>query len=318
MAITNKVKASPRARRFAADYLVNLAKIPGSSGMVGRITENDVRRYLENSGYFQHKITPAALNLAKREQVDMSELSASGDYGRILLDDVRNAITERPREMSAMRKIISERLTYSKQTIPHFYVTVSVEMDTVMKLRRQLREQEIDFSVNVFIIKATAKALNDFPILNAETDGKTIRRNTKINIGMAVSVDNGLMVPVIRNAARKYLDEIQLETAELADKARNGKLAPDDMKGGTFTVSNIGMMNVENFCAIINPGESAILAVSSCIPTPVVRDGGIMVRDMMKITLSADHRIIDGSVAAGFINRIKEYLENEDFWNLEM
>ena len=132
---------------------------------------------------------------------------------------------------------------------------------------------------------------------------------------MAVSVDNGLVVPVIRNADRKSLDEIQAESAELAEKARAGKLSPDDMKGGTFTISNMGMMNVESFGAIINPGESAILAVASSVPTPVVRDGEIVIRDIMKVTVSADHRVVDGAMAAAFANAVRVNLENIELWD---
>ena len=217
-----------------------------------------------------------------------------------------------------MRKIIAQRLTQSKQTIPHFYVTVSVEMNTVMSIRKQLKEQGIDISVNIFVVKAVAKALKDFPLVNAETDGKTVRRKSKINIGVAVSIDNGLIVPVVRNADRKAMDEIHAEVAEFADKARKGKLNPNEIKGGTFTISNMGMMNVECFGAIINPGEGGILAVASAMPTPVVRGDEIVIRDMMKITMSADHRIIDGSIGAAFVNMVKKNLESAEFWCSEI
>jgi len=314
----NKAKPSPRARRFAADYLVSLDKVTGTGGGVGRVTENDVRQYLESTGYFAKKITPTALELAKKEKLDMTDLVGTGDNARITLADVRDVVAEKPQEMSTMRKVIAQRLTQSKQTIPHFYVTVSVDMGTVMAVRKQLKEQGINLSVNVFVVKAVAKALKAFPMVNAETDGKVVRRKSKINVGVAVSIDNGLVVPVVRNADRKAMDEIHAEVAELADKARKGKLSPDEMKGGTFTISNMGMMNVECFGAIINPGEGGILAVASTVPTPVVRDGQVVIRDMMKITMSADHRVVDGSMAAEFVNTVKANLESTDFWTQEV
>ena len=314
----HKPKPSPRARKFAADYLVNIAKVSGSGGAVGRVTESDVRKYLDATGYFAKKITPSALELAKAEKLDMVDLSGTGDGGRITLADVRDLVAEKPQEMNTMRKVIAQRLTQSKQTIPHFYVTVSADMGTVMEVRKQLKADGINLSVNVFVVKAVAKALKAFPYVNAETDGKVIRRKSKVNVGVAVSVENGLVVPVIRNADRKAMDEIHAEVAELADKARKGKLSPDDMKGGSFTISNMGMMNIEAFGAIINPGEAAILAVASTVPTPVVRDGAVVVRDMMKVTLSADHRVVDGAMAAEFVNAVKNNLESADFWGQEI
>ena len=169
-------------------------------------------------------------------------------------------------------------------------------------------------SVNLFIIKAVALALKEFPMLNAETDGLSVKYKSKVNIGVAVSLESGLVVPVVRNTDRKALDEIQAEVSELAEKARTGKLQPDEMKGGTFTISNMGMLNVENFTAIINTGEAAILAVASTLPQPAVRDGKVVVRQLMKITLSSDHRIVDGALAARFVNAIKAKLEDAELW----
>jgi pyruvate dehydrogenase E2 component (dihydrolipoamide acetyltransferase) len=214
-----------------------------------------------------------------------------------------------------MRKVIAQRLTESKQTIPHFYVTTSIDMTELAVKRSQLKAQDINLSVNVFIVKAVALALKEFPLVNASSDGKAIMRKTKINVGVAVSIDNGLVVPVIRNTDKKALDEIQDEVTEFAEKARKGKLSPDEMKGGTFTISNMGMLDVENFCAIINPGESAILAVSSAMPVPVVKDNQIVIRNMMKVTLSCDHRVIDGAMGAKFVNAIKAKLEDRELWN---
>ena len=308
-----KPRPSPRARNFAKDYLVNLDKIPASGACGARITESDVKNYLEKTGYFNRKITPAAFNIAKKEKLELLEMEGSGDAGRVTIADVRAAASEKPREFSQMRKVIAKRLTESKQKIPHFYVTASIDMTNMLANRKKLKEAGIELGVNTFIVKAVAMTLREFPMLNAESDGLVAKYKSKINIGVAVSVENGLVVPVVKNADKKELDEIQAEIAELADKARKGKLSPDEMKGGTFTISNMGMLNVENFAAIINPGESGILAVSSTVPTPVVREGQIVIRDMMKVTVSADHRVVDGADAAKFANALRNRIEKADF-----
>ncbi len=313
-----KAKPSPRARKFAEDYLINLDDVPGSGGENGRVTESDVKKYLESSGYSKKLVTPSAFNLAKKEKLSLLQIEGTGDNGRVTIADVKSTASEKPREFSNMRKVIAKRLTESKQRIPHFYVTVSVDMTEVSKKRKSLKDQGINMSVNLFIIKAVALALKEFPMLNAETDGLSVKYKSKVNIGVAVSLESGLVVPVVRNTDRKALDEIQAEVSELAEKARTGKLQPDEMKGGTFTISNMGMLNVENFSAIINPGETAILAVSSAMPTPVVKDGQVVVRDMMKITVSADHRAVDGSDAAKFANAVKLKLESVEFLNKEV
>jgi pyruvate dehydrogenase E2 component (dihydrolipoyllysine-residue acetyltransferase) len=306
---------SPRAKKFSQDFLIDLDKVNGTGGTVGRITEKDVKNYLETSGYYDKKITPSAFNLAKKEDLELIVIDGSGENGRVTLADVKDAVDEKPQEMNAMRRIIAERLTQSKQTIPHFYVTVSIDMTDLMAKRKQLKEDDINLSVNVFIVKAAAMTLKEFPYVNAAVQGNAIVRKSKVNVGVAVSVDNGLVVPVVNNTDRKALDEIQAEVAELAEKARTNKLSPDEMKGGTFTISNMGMLNVESFGAIINPGEAAILAVSSSIPTPVVIDGEIAIRSIMKVTLSADHRVVDGAMAAEFVNAFKNKLEDIEIWD---
>ena len=309
-----KPKASPRARSFAQDYLIDLDKVSGTGGESGRITEADVKRYLEESGYLKKLITPAAFNVAKKEKLELLAIEGTGEGGRVTVADVKAVASEKPREFNAMRKLIAKRLAESKQRIPHFYVTVSVDMTEVSGIRKKLKEEGNALSVNDFIIKAVAMALKEYPMVNAESDGITAKYKSKINVGVAVSVENGLVVPVIKNADKKALDEIHSEAAELAEKARKGKLIPDDMKGGTFTISNMGMLNVENFAAIINPGESAILAVSTAMPTPVVRNGEIAIRDLMKVTVSADHRVVDGADAARFANSMRQKLEDRNFW----
>ena len=213
-----------------------------------------------------------------------------------------------------MRQIISQRLTQSFTSTPHFYVTVSADMTAIERARSELKARSEQLSVSDFLVKATALTLVDFPDCNSWTDGKCVRRHSGIDIGLAVALEDGLMVPVIRDADRLSLREIAAITKELAEKAKRGKLKPEEMAGSSFTISNMGMLHVENFTAIINPGESAILAVGTATPQPVVVAESIEVRPMMKMTLSADHRLIDGALAARFLNRIKERLE--EFWSM--
>ncbi len=309
-----KPKPSPRARSFAKKYLIDLDKVTGTGGSSGRVTEADIKRYLEDSGYLDRKITPAAFNMAKKEELHLLEIEGTGDNGRVTMADVKDAAAEKPREFSTMRKVIASRLAMSKQTIPHFYVTVSIDMSCLMEKRKQMKEEDGRApSVNVFIIKAVAETLKNFPMLNASTDGESVSHKSKVNIGVAVSLEGGLVVPVVRNADKKALDEIDADVAEFAAKARDGKISPDDMKGGTFTISNMGMLGVENFAAIINPGETGILAVSAAIPTPVVKDGEVTVANIMKVTLSADHRAVDGADGAKFLAELKQRLESAEF-----
>jgi len=310
-----KKAVSPRARKFAQDYLIDVNKVAGTGGAAGRVTEKDVKAYLEAIGYAARKITPVAFNLAKAEKLEIVELEGTGEGGRITMADVKSAVESRPRPMNTMRRIIAQRLAQSKQTIPHFYVTVAIDMTEIMGKRKALKDAGINLSVNVFVIKAVALTLREFPLVNSYCDGVSVTRKPKINVGMAVSIDNGLVVPVLPNADLMGLDEIQAASGELAEKARSGKLSPDEMKGGTFTISNMGMMNVESFGAIINPGESGILAVASCVPTPVVKDGAIVVRNIMKVTMSADHRVVDGAMAAEFVNAVKAKLEDMALWD---
>jgi pyruvate dehydrogenase E2 component (dihydrolipoamide acetyltransferase) len=312
-AAPRRLFSSPRARVLATSAALDVSRIPGS-GPGGRIVEKDVLAYMEKHQVSAIRITPAAKRKAIQAGVDILTVRATGDGGRIVEADIDRALEERPKAMSKMRQIIAERLTRSTSTIPHFYVTVSVDMTGLVGLRKQLKDAGKAYTVTDFIMEAVVLTLGEKPAFNSATDGKTVRWNSAVNLGMAVSLEQGLVVPVIRDAARLSLAELHDAAAALAIKAREGKLRPDEMSGSTFTISNMGMLNVENFTAIINPGESAILAVSSTSPTPVVRDGKVVVRDIMKITLSSDHRIIDGAQAAGFANAIKTKLEDMELW----
>jgi pyruvate dehydrogenase E2 component (dihydrolipoamide acetyltransferase) len=308
-------RISPRAAALARNCVIDPARISGS-GPNGRVVEKDVTAYLEAKGYRQLRISPAAKQLAAREKLDVLAIQCPPDAPRITVADVERALAEKPKAMSKMRQIIAQRLTQSVVTAPHFYVTVEVDMTDLGKLRAQLKEKGAPYTVTDFISQAVVLTLKEFPAANSVTDGKSTRWNSHVHLGVAVSLEQGLVVPVIRNADELTMTEVNARSKELADKARTGKLAPDEMSGSTFTISNMGMLDVENFTAIINPGESAILAVSSTLKKAVVREDKVVVRSIMKMTLSSDHRIIDGAMAARFVNAVKQKLENLELWKL--
>jgi pyruvate dehydrogenase E2 component (dihydrolipoamide acetyltransferase) len=296
-------RISPRAAALARECVIDPTKITGT-GPQGRVVENDVRAYLDSKGYDKLRVSPTAKKLAAKEQIDLLSLEAD----RIEVADVERAIAEKPKPMSKMRQVIGQRLTQSVVTQPHFYVTVSVDMTDLLAFRQK------PLTVTDFIAQAVLLTLKECPDVNSTTDGKSIRWHSRVHLGVAVSLEQGLVVPVIRNADDMTLPELSAASKALSEKARTGKLAPDEMSGSTFTISNMGMLNVENFTAIINTGEAAILAVSTTMPQPVVRNGQVVVRQIMKMTLSSDHRIVDGALAAKFINAIKQKLEDLELW----
>lgn len=304
---------SPRARALARDCAIDPARITGS-GPNGRIVEKDVRDYLAANGFDALRITPAAKRLAQEQGVDVLTVRGTGDGGRLMVADIERAVRRKPVAMSRLRQVIAKRLVESKQTIPHFYVTVAVDMTGLMGLRADLKARGVNYSVNDFILEAVVLSLDEFPVVNSVTNGREVAWRGDVDLGVAVSIDNGLLVPVVRAAQLLTLAELRDQAKALALKARDGKLTPDEMTGSSFTVSNMGMMNVENFSAIINPGEAAILAVSSAREQAVVVDGKVVVRSIMKMTLSADHRIVDGATAATFTNAVRQKLENIELW----
>jgi pyruvate dehydrogenase E2 component (dihydrolipoamide acetyltransferase) len=304
---------SPRARKLAKDAVIDPQHITGT-GPDGRIVEKDVEIYLDARGYHDLRITPAAKSLAAKESLDVLAIEGTADGNKIVVADVERAVAEKPKPMSKMRQIIAERLTRSITTAPHFFVTVPVDMTGLIELRAELKTKTLAFSITDYAIMSVVLALKEFPDVNGSTDGKSVVRHSNIHLGLAVALDDGLVVPVIRNADDMTFGQLHDSAAKLVDKARGGTLIPEEMQGSTFTMSNMGMLDVENFTAIINPGEAAILAVSSIIKKPVVRDDEIRIRSMMKMTLSSDHRIVDGATAAGFMNCVKDKLENAGFW----
>ena len=308
-----RFKISPRAAKLARQSAIDPTPIRGT-GPGGCVVEKDVTAYLEASGYSRIRIAPVAKRLAIQENVDILRLEGAREAGRIRVSDVERAITEKPKPMSRMRETIARRMTESFTTTPHFYVTVAVDMTELVSLASEMKAQGGAYKINDFLLKAVALTLLEFPAVNSTTDGKQVRWHGRVHLGLAVALEDGLVVPVIRDADRLIPADLHDRAAELAAKARSGKLGPRELGGSTFTISNMGMLDVENFTAIINPGESAILAVSSVLKQPVVRDDQVVVRSIMKMTVSADHRIVDGALAARFANAIKHKLEDMSVW----
>jgi pyruvate dehydrogenase E2 component (dihydrolipoamide acetyltransferase) len=277
------------------------------------------------------KASPLAKKLAEDKGVDLSQVKGSGDNGRIIKRDIdsfqpgaapqKKAMVMAPvavgqeghtdTPVSQMRKIIAQRLAESKFSAPHFYLRMTVTMDEAMKARTAINDMSpVKVSFNDLIIKACAMALRQHPEVNSSWLGDVIRQNHHIHIGSAVAVEEGLIVPVIRFADQKSLSQIATEAKELADKAKNKKIQPQEFTGNTFTISNLGMMDIDEFTAIINPPDSCILAVGKIAPTPVVENGQVVVRQLLKLTLSCDHRTVDGAVGARFLQTLKAHLEN--------
>jgi pyruvate dehydrogenase E2 component (dihydrolipoamide acetyltransferase) len=285
------------------------------------------------------RISPLAAKLVDEHELDLATIKGSGPDGRIIKRDVLQAIEgarpDKPAKtapaaaappklqqklikVSNMRKTIAKRLVESKTTIPHFTVTMSVNMDPLLALREtlneQLESQGVKLSVNDFIVRAAALALLRHPNVNSSWSDQGIQQHASANVGVAVALSEerggGLVVPTIFEAHQKGLRAISAETRTLADKARESGLSPQEMSGGTFTVSNLGMFGVEHFEAIINPPQAAILAVGAALEKPVVRDGHIVIGREMTLTLSADHRVVDGATAAEYLQTLKQMLEN--------
>jgi len=268
--------------------------------------------------------SPLAKRIAHERGIELAGIAGSGPEGSVLAADVLRVTSgaapvsaarsadESITPLTPMRRIVGQRMTLSKQTAPHFYVSMDVDMDAVVKLRRDWRERRENVipSVNDFVLLACARALKDFPLLNSSYGEQGLVLHPEIHVGMAVALDEGLVVPVIRNADRLSLDELAQQSRRLIEKAQNKKLMPLDYDGGTFTVSNLGMLGADSFVAIINPPQAAILAVGRVAERVVAQDGMFAIRSMMSATLSADHRIIDGALAARFLQRVKKLLEN--------
>ena len=259
--------------------------------------------------------SPAAKRLAKERGADIARIQGTGPEGAVVARDVLStapAAAEGAQvSPNRMRRIIGERMALSKQTAPHFYLNMDVDMTAVEARRAASKEQASGLapSINDFILRAVARALAESPAMNASWTDEGIEQHGEVNIGMAVAVDDGLVVPVIRNADKLPLEELALRSRELATRAQNRRLTPANYQGGTFTVSNLGMFGVDSFTAIINPPQCGILAVGRVAPRVVPHGDAIAVRSMMTMTLSADHRVVDGAIGAWFLQRVKQHLE---------
>jgi len=278
-------------------------------------------------------ISPLARHIAAEHNLDIAQIQGTGPGGRIIRDDVLAALQAAPLAapvtaavpagpeveavpLSQMRKTIAKRLQQSMQTAPHFYVTVSVDATRLLQVRAQINDyaatlaEPVKVSVNDIVVKAVAMTLARMPQVNVSFDGESILYKKRVNVGVAVALEQGLIVPVVRDADRRGLLDLARESRRLAEAARTSKLKAEELQGGTFTVSNLGMYDVESFTAIINPPESAILAVGAITPTPVATaDRQVEVRDQMKLTLSSDHRALDGAIAARFLQQLKQLIE---------
>ena len=322
-AVSEKAERSDGAKEVARQEAPSqqvAAQEPMQSGSNGRI-----------------KASPLAKRLAEEKGIDLRNVHGTGDGGRITKEDIDNykpqVEVQRPQErktepsryfpsapvgeesfeeipVSQMRKSIAKRLVESKFTAPHFYLTMAIDMDRAVESRAKLNETSpVKISFNDIVLKACAVALRQHPAVNSSWLGDKIRRNHHVHIGVAVAVEEGLLVPVVRFADTKSLSQIAAEVKESAQKAKDKKLQPKDWEGNTFTISNLGMFGIEEFTAIINPPDSCILAIGGIQQVPVVKDGQIKIGNMMKVTMSCDHRVVDGATGSAFLQTLKSLLE---------
>ena len=280
-----RIKASPLARNMAQDKGINLADVKGS-GPDGRVIKKDIEEYEPSKE--EEKAPAASVDVPSFQDTDSEDV-----------------------KVSQMRKAIARRLSESKFSNPHFYETVDVDMEAAIDARKKLNEiSDVKISFNDIVVKAASAALRRHPDVNSSWLGDKIRKHGDVNVAVAVAIDEGLMTPVINHSDKKTLQQISVETKELAGKARDRKLQPEEMEGSTFTISNLGMFGIEEFTAIINPPNACILAVGAIRDVPVVKNEEVVPGKRMKMTLSSDHRIVDGAKAAAFLNTLQQMLEN--------
>ena len=284
-----RIKASPLAKKLAAEKGIDISRVAGS-GDNGRIVKKDVDSFV-----------PGTASTVPASQQAASAIPSPSGAGSVSFDEV---------PVSQMRKVIAKRLAESLFTAPHFYVTMSIDMDKAVESRAKINEvAKVKISFNDIVLKAVAVALKQHPAVNSSWLGDKIRINHHVNIGVAVAVEDGLLVPVVRFADTKSLSQISAEVKDFAQRAKNKKLQPADWEGSTFTISNLGMFGVDEFTAIINPPDSCILAVSAIQQIPVVKNGAVVPGNIMKLTLSCDHRVVDGATGAAFLQTLKGLLE---------
>ncbi len=300
-----RIKASPLARKMAKEANINLATVKGT-GENGRVVKRDIEALISQP---KAPVAQPATTVAPQPTPQVQALPTPPPPPAPLFG--MDGETHEDVRLSQMRKTIARRLASSKYSAPHFYLTVAINMDNVMPARKQMNAiSPSKISFNDIVIKGVAVALKQHPAINASWLGDKIRYNKVYNIGVAVAVDEGLVVPVIRHADMKSLSQIAAEVKDKARKAQERKLSPDDMTGNTFTISNLGMFGIEEFTAIINPPDACILAVGGIKPTPVVENNDIKIANIMKVTLSCDHRVVDGATGAKFLQTLKGILED--------
>jgi pyruvate dehydrogenase E2 component (dihydrolipoamide acetyltransferase) len=290
-----RIFASPLAKKIAKDKGINLSEVKGT-GENGRIVKRDVENYTPSS-------TPSEIptTVSKPEQ-SSAPLAAYTPVGEESFEDITN---------SQMRKVIAKRLGESKFTAPHYYLTIELDMDNAIASRKTINSlPETKVSFNDMVVKACAMALKKHPKVNTSWNGDTTRYSNHIHVGVAVAVDDGLLVPVLKFTDQMSLTQIGGNVRDLAGKARNKKIAPNEMEGSTFTISNLGMFGIQEFTSIINQPNSAILSVGAIEQKPVVKEGQIVVGNTMKVTLACDHRTVDGATGAQFLQTVRAYIEN--------
>ena len=315
--------STPRARMRAEEKKIDIADVP-ATGPENLVIERDVLSYVPAPAV---KASPLARKVAELEGINPADVAGTGSRGKVMKNDIMAAVAARAAGLAALaegtgtgrqarivpmsksRKIIGERMVESLQTEAQLQHLVNVDMTNAAALREAYKKKGIKISYNDIVLKATACALMDFPMMNASITPEGIEMHDYVNLGMAVAIDNGLVVPNLKDADLMRLEEISAMAKELGGKAKDNTLNLDEMSGGTFTVSNLGMFGLDSFTAIINPPESGILACGAIKKTPVVVDDQISIRPMMSITLSYDHRIVDGAPAAQFLVRVREYIE---------
>ena len=328
---SKSIKASPAAEQLAKKLAIDLIQVK-ASGPGGRILESDIHRYIETRGPVSSestrlKASPLARRLAKEFGLDLALISGSGPDGRIVRDDVMQASTEIPAqvfrtepaaseviELSGIRKIIAERMTMSVQTNASVTLHTEVDATTLVELRgmfnEELQKREVSLTFTDLLVKIVAIALGEHRPLNATLTDEGIHMLADINIGVAVALEDGLVVPVVRNADKIGLAAISEQVKTLAEKARNNQLTPGELQGGTFTLTNLGNFGVDAFTPIINPPECAILGVGRIVKKPVVHNDEIVIRSMLALSLTFDHRVVDGAPAAQFLQTVSQYIQN--------
>ena len=317
---------APQAKAAAA------SSQPRPSVDNGRRPQSEAKPASSDSG--RMIVSPLAARMAAEAGIDLRSLQGSGPGGRIIKKDIEAALSQPKAEAAAplrlvpstqfgasgyrdeaaseIRKVIAKRLVTSLGPVPHFFLTTDIEMDRAAEMRRGINalDPDLKISINDIIIKVTAAALMQHPTVNASFQEKIVRYYERADIGVAVAIEDGLITPVVRAADQKSLSQIAAEVRELAERARTRKLKPEEYTGATFSISNLGMFGIDEFTAVINPPEGGILAIGAMTPKPVVRDNEIVIRQMMRVTMSCDHRIIDGATGAKFLQTFKKILEN--------